>query len=65
MRFRAADLGRHGWAPPQTVQIPDWAACSTEYLPVPVGDGWWSPEPIWEPDQTVNPLRRYGPPEPR
>jgi hypothetical protein len=64
MRFRAADLPPHGWVPPQTLQIPDWCGCSTEYLPVPVGDGWWSLVPIWEPDQTVNPLRRYGPAEP-
>jgi hypothetical protein len=35
------------------------------YLPVPTGDGWWQLVPIWEPDQTVNPLRRYGPPVPR
>ncbi len=31
MRFRAADLRRQGWAPPQTLQIPDWCGCSTEY----------------------------------
>jgi hypothetical protein len=30
-------------------QIPDWCGCSTEYLPVPVGDGWWQLVPIWEP----------------
>jgi hypothetical protein len=35
MRFRAADLRPHGWQPPQTLQIPDWCGCSTEYLPVP------------------------------
>ena len=35
MRFRADDLRRQGWAPPQTLQIPDWCGCSTEYLPVP------------------------------
>src|SRR5690349_10086494 len=39
MRFRAADLRPHGWRPPQTLQIPDWCGCSTEYLPVPVADG--------------------------
>jgi hypothetical protein len=39
MRFRAADLRRHGWTPPQTLQIADWCGCSTEYLPVPTGDG--------------------------
>jgi len=49
MRFRAADLRPHGWAPPQTLQIPDWCGCSTEYLPVPVGDDWWQLVPIWEP----------------
>ena len=32
---------------------------------VPMADGWWHLVPIWEPDQTVNPPRRYGPPEPR
>jgi hypothetical protein len=26
-------------------------------LPVPLGDGWWSLVPIWEPGQTTNPLR--------
>lgn len=65
MRYRAADLHPHGWAPPQTLQIPHCCGCSTEYLPVYVGDGWWQMVPIWEPDQTTNPLRRYGPPEPR
>jgi hypothetical protein len=49
MQFRAAELRPHGWAPPQTLQIPDWCGCSTEYLPVPVGEGWWQldagPEP--------------------
>ena len=61
MRFRADDLRRQGWAPPQTLQIPDWCGCSTEYLPVPAGDGWWSLVPIWEPAQTPNPLRRWEP----
>jgi hypothetical protein len=59
MRFRAEDLRPHGWAPPQTLQIPDWCGCSTEYLPVPVGDGWWQLVPIWDPDQTPTPLRRF------
>ena len=36
MRFRAEDLRPHGWRPPQTLQIPDWCGCSTEYLRVPV-----------------------------
>ena len=65
MRFRAEHLRPHGWAPPQTLHIPDWCGCTTEYLPVPAGDGWWQLVPIWEPDRTANPLRRYGPPEPR
>ena len=46
MRFRGADLLAHGWLPPQTLQIPDWCGCSTEYLPVPVGGGWWHLVPI-------------------
>jgi hypothetical protein len=37
----ASDLRPHGWRPLQTLQIPDWCGCSTEYLPVPVGDGRW------------------------
>jgi hypothetical protein len=61
MRYRAADLRRHGWTPPETLQIPDWYGCSTEYLPVPDGDGWWSLVPIWEPTQTPSPLRRWAP----
>jgi hypothetical protein len=61
MRLRADDLRRQGWAPPQTLQIPDWCGCSTEYLPVPAGDGWWNPIPIWEPAQTRTPLRRWEP----
>jgi hypothetical protein len=58
MHFRANDLRRQGWELPQTLQIPDWCGCSTEYLPVPAGDGWWALVPIWEPHQTPNPLRR-------
>jgi hypothetical protein len=46
MRFRAADLRRHGRLPGQTLQIPNWCGCSTKYLPVPVGDGLWSLVPI-------------------
>ena len=60
-----SDLRPHGWKPPQTLHIPDWCGCTTEYIPVPAGDGWWQLVPIWEPEQTVNPLRRYGPPEAR
>ncbi len=58
-------LRPHGWTPPQTLYVPDWCGCTTEYLPVPVGDGWWQLVPIWEPDQTVNPLRRYESAAPR
>ena len=58
MRFRAEDLRPHGWRPPQTLQIPDWCGCSTEYLPMPTRDGWWHLVPIWDPSQTPNPLRR-------
>jgi hypothetical protein len=61
MRFRASDLHPHGWAPPQTLQLPDWCGCSTEYMPVPMGDGWWHLVPIWDPAQTPTPLRRWEP----
>jgi hypothetical protein len=65
MRFRAEHLWPHGWSPFQTLHIPDWCGCSTEYLPVPTGDGWWQMVPIWDPEQTANPLRRYEPAVPR
>ena len=65
MRFRVRDLRPHGWAPPQTLHIPGWCGCTTEYLPVPTGDGWWHLVPIWDPEQTANPLRRYEPAAPR
>jgi hypothetical protein len=61
MRFRANDLRRQGWELPQTLQIPDWCGCSIEYLPVPVGDGWWTLVPIWQPYVTPSPLRRWEP----
>jgi hypothetical protein len=61
MRFRAADLRPHGWLPGQTLQIPDWCGCSTDYLLVPVGGNWWSLVPIWEPDRTADPRRRWQP----
>jgi len=61
MRFRASNLGRIGWTPPETFLMPDWCGCSTEYLPVPAGDGWWALVPIWEPAQTPSPLRRWEP----
>ena len=65
MRFRGEHLRPHGWRPLQTLHIPDWCGCTTEYLPVPEGAGWWRRVPIWEPDQTANPLRRYEPAAPR
>jgi hypothetical protein len=51
----------HGWSPPQTLHNPDWCGCTTEYLPVPVGEGLWHLVPIWKPDQTAKRLRRYEP----
>jgi hypothetical protein len=65
MRFRTEHLRPHGWRPLQTLHIPDWCGCTLEYLPVPVGRGWWHLVPIWDPGQTVNPLRRYEPAAPR
>ena len=62
MRCRADDPRRQGWAPPQTLQIPDWCGCSMEYLPVRAGEGWWDLVPTWEPDVTPTPLRRWDPP---
>jgi hypothetical protein len=64
MQFRAEDLRPHGWRPPQTLRIPDWCGCSTEYLPIPTGDGWWHLVPIWDAGQTETPLRRFEPPVP-
>jgi len=61
MRFRMADLRPHGWQPGQTLFIPDWCGCTTEYIPVPAGQGWWHLMPIWEPDVAPNPLRRWEP----
>ncbi len=61
MRFRASDLRAHGWEPGGTLHVPDWCGCSTEYVPIPSGDGWWSLVPIWEPAQTPSPLRRWEP----
>ena len=57
-------MRRHGWAPPQTLHIPDWCGCATEYQPIPEGNGWWQLVPIWEPAVTANPLRRWEPPVP-
>ena len=62
MRFRAEDLRPHGWQPPPTLQIPDWCGCSTEYLPVPTGEGWWQLVPVWNPDQDTKPLATVGAP---
>jgi hypothetical protein len=46
MRYRAENLCRHGWTPPQTLHIPDWCGCTTEYLPpVPDFDFRVAPEP--------------------
>jgi hypothetical protein len=53
--------GGRTFAPSQTLQIPDRCGCSTEYLPVPAGDGWWSLVPIWEPAQTPTPLPLWEP----
>jgi hypothetical protein len=52
-RWRRCDTGPRTSAamaesPPQTLQIPDWCGCPTEYLPVPLGDGWWSLVLIWD-----------------
>src|SRR5262245_18188297 len=57
----ADDLQRMGSTLPETRLIPDWCGCSIEYLPVLTGDGWWHLVPIWEPEQTANPLRRWQP----
>ncbi len=65
MRFRTQDLRPHNWKPGQTLFVPDWCGCQTEYIQVLVGRGWWNLVPIWDPDRAANPLRRYGPPEPR
>ncbi len=65
MRFRADDPRPYGGRPLQTLHVPDWCGCTTEYLPVPDGAGWWWLVSMWEPGQTVNPLRRYEPAESR
>ena len=64
MRFRAGHLRPHGWQPDQTLHIPDWCGCTPEYLPVPGARRRVGPGADLGPTQTVNPLRRYGPPEP-
>jgi hypothetical protein len=45
MRFQGADL-RHRWTPLQTLHVPDWCGCTTEYLPLPEPGGWWRLVPI-------------------
>jgi hypothetical protein len=65
MRMRTEHLRPHGWLPGRTLHIPAWCGCTTEYVPVPVDAGSWQLVPIWDPDQTLNPLRRFAPPEPR
>jgi hypothetical protein len=47
MRFRAADLRPPGRRPPQTLHIPDWCGCSTEYLPVGCANSADDPNP-WD-----------------
>jgi hypothetical protein len=61
MRFRTEDLRPHGWRPPQTLHIPNWCSCTTKYVPMPDGRGWWHLVPIWDPQQTPTPLRRWAP----
>ena len=61
MRFRAEDLRPHGGNRAGRCTIPDWCGCAREYLPVLGGDGWWDLIPIWDPDQTATPLRRWEP----
>ena len=65
MRFRAGDLRPHGWRPLQTLHIPGWCGCTTKYVPVPDGRGWWDLVPIWDPGQTPNPCVEYEPAAPR
>ena len=62
MRFRMQDLRPHNRQPSQTLFIPDRCGCQTEYIPVPVGRWRWDLVPIWEPDVTPDPLRRWEPP---
>lgn len=56
MRLGGDDLRRHGWTPPQTLQIPDWCGCST----VPPGADKRRLVllvPIWGPDLARDPRR--------
>ena len=45
--------GRTGGARLQTLHIPNWCGCTTEYLPVPDGPGWWQLVPIWDPNRRL------------
>ena len=60
MCLRASDLQRMGWTLLETRLIPDRCGCSVKYLPVLAGDGWVL-VPIWDPDRTPTPLRRWEP----
>ena len=64
MRFRAEDLRPHGWEPGRTLHIPDWCGCTTEYLPIPDGAGWWQPRADLAPrsDRQPAPAVRAGRP---
>jgi hypothetical protein len=44
---------RYGYAGGKTVRV--------DVPAVPVGDGWWLMVPIWQRDETPNPLRRFRP----
>jgi hypothetical protein len=59
MRFRAEALRPHRWAPPQTLHIPDWCGCTTEYLPIPKPGGWSRS------GSRMAPRTRYGAMSPR
>ena len=41
MRSGPSVSARTAGTPPQTLHVPDWCGCTTEYLPVPSADGWW------------------------
>jgi hypothetical protein len=61
MRMRAEDLRPHGWQPGRTLHIPAWCGCTTEFVPVPVGDGGWQPRKA--PDLAGRPLPQRRWPE--
>jgi hypothetical protein len=61
-RYRGRDLRHHGWRPAQTFRIAGSCECSQEYLPVPMGCGWWTLVPVWDPiNPPRNPLVRHEP----